>query len=90
MINRYDIGTDFPQPRRLIKPAVTDILHPFKMGERLDNLAEKYYNDPTISYIIMCANPDYYNELEIPFGSIVRVPWPLKRVLSAWGIQKEI
>ena len=90
MINRYDIGTDFPQPKRLIQPAVTDILHPYKMGERLDNLSMKYYDDPTLGWIIMCANPEYYNELEIPFGINVRIPWPLSRVMLAWGIQNEI
>ena len=90
MINRYDIGSGFPQPVRKIQPASTDIIHTLKMGERLDNLAEKYYNDCTISFIIMCGNPQYDNELEIPFGSKIRIPYPLDRVLRAWQIKSEI
>ena len=90
MINRYDISSDFPQPIRKILPAATDILHPFKMGERIDNLAEKYYNDPTLGWIIMCGNPIYDNELDIPFGVSVRVPFPLSRVLNSWQINNEI
>lgn len=90
MINRYDIGIDFPQPIRKITPAVTDILHPFKMGERIDNLSQKYYKNPTLGFIIMCGNVEYYNELEIPFGTKIRIPYPLSRVFSEWGIKNEI
>ena len=90
MISRYSNGTGFPQPIRKIIPASTDILHPLVMGERLDNLAQKYYKDPTISWIIMCANPQWNNELAIPFGAILRIPFPLSRVLIAWGLQKQI
>lgn len=89
-MNRYDIGSGFPQPIRKIQPAVTDILHPFKAGERIDNLAYKYYKDPTLGWIIMCANPEFDNELEIPFGTKVRIPYPLNRVLAVWHMNKEV
>ena len=90
MINRYAIGSGFPQPIRKIKKAPTDVIHPFKMGERLDNLSQKYYQDPTLSWIIMCANPQYFNELSIAYGDTVRIPMPLSRVMAAWNIDNEI
>lgn len=92
MIDRYDtsVGSGFPQPIRKIIPAYTDIMHPFKMGQRIDNLAYKYYSDATLGWIIMCANPQYDNELEIPFGVNIRIPFPLNRVLRAWQINNDI
>lgn len=90
MINRYDIGIGFPQPIRKILPASTDVSHEFKMGERIDNLAQKYYNDTTLGWIIMCGNPEYYNELEILYGTTIRIPFPLKRVLSAWQATQQL
>lgn len=90
MINRYDNFSGFPQPIRKILPANTDIIHPFKMGERIDNLAEKYYNDVTLGWIIMSGNPNYDNEFEIPFGTQIRIPFPLSRVLKLWKINNDI
>ena len=90
MPNRYLTSTLTPQPIRKINPAYTDILHILKQGERLDNLAQKYYNDPTISWVIMCANPEWDHELEIPFGTEVRVPYPLARVFDSWNISNDL
>lgn len=90
MIDRYSFGTDFPQPIRKIPPAYTDILHILKMGERLDNLAHKWYGLPLGSFIIMCANPDFENEFEIPVGTEIRIPMPLDRVLKLWKIEEII
>lgn len=90
MINRYSIGSGFPQPTRKIIPSPTDILHPFKMGERIDNLAERYYSDPTLGWIIMCGNPQYDNELSVNIGDTIRIPYPLNRVTAAWGITNQI
>jgi len=89
-ISRYSQNSLVPQPIRKIIPANTDILHPFKMGERIDNLAEKYYKDVTLGFVIMCANPEYDNEFEIPFNTFVRIPWPLQRVFDAWLIEDQI
>lgn len=90
MANRYVLTSTIPQPVRKIKPSVTDILHPLKMGERLDNLAQKYYKDPTLAWVIAAANPEYDNEFEIGIGFTVRVPFPLSRVFDAWQISNEI
>jgi len=53
----------------------------------LDNVSMKYYGDPTVSWVIACANPQWMNEFEIPFGAVIRVPYPLSRVFAAWQIQ---
>lgn len=90
MASRYSISSAIPQPIRKIRPAATDILHPLKMGERIDNLAQKYYQDPTAGWIIMCANPNFDNELEIPIGTQVRIPFPLQRVFDDWMSSDEI
>ena len=87
-INRYSLYKSFPQPIREIAPSPTDLIHVLSMGERLDNLAQKYYGDPMLVWVIMCANPEYANEFEIPFGKKVRIPYPLERVTSIWNLGK--
>lgn len=89
-MNRYLLGTQPPQPMRKIQPAITDILHRLKMGERIDNLAQRYYQDPTLAWVIAAANPEFDNEFEIPIGSTVRVPLPLQRVWDSWLLTNEI
>lgn len=90
MSTRYIINTSIPQPIRKILPSVTDILHTLKMGERLDNIAQKYYKDPTLSWIIMCANTSWDQEFEIPIGTEIRIPFPLQRVFDSWMVSNEI
>lgn len=85
-MSRYNLSSDIPQPIRKINPASSDILHTLTMGQRIDNLAQKYYNDPKLGWIIMCANPEFDNELEIPYGYTIRIPFPLKRVYDQWKI----
>lgn len=89
-VSRYNISSLIPQPIRKITASPTDILHTLKMGERLDNLAYKYYKDPLLSWVIMCANPQYDNELEIQFGEVIRIPFPLQRVFDLWLVDNEI
>jgi hypothetical protein len=90
-VSRYVPNNSFvPQPIRKVVPSYTDVLHPLKMGERIDNLAYKYYKDPLLSWVIMCANPQYDNEFEIPYGVTIRIPYPLQRVFDAWLINDEV
>lgn len=88
-MSRYDDNWYPVQPKREIKPALTDVIHTLKLGERLDNISEKYYGDKLLSEIIMWANPQYLNEFDIPFGAKIRIPLPLSRVTSKWQIEKE-
>lgn len=89
-VSRYQINKNIPQPKRKIKFADTDIIHPFKLGERIDNLSEKYYGVNTEGWVIMCGNPEYDNEFAIPHGVDIRIPYPLQRVFDAWQISNEI
>lgn len=83
-VSRYNLSSSIPQPIRKILASNDDVLHPYKMGERIDNLAQKYWNEPTAGWIIMCANPQWDNEFEIPFGAQVRIPMPLQRIFDQW------
>jgi len=49
---------------------------------RLDFIAGEIYQDETLWRLIMWANPEYAIEFDIPDGEIIRVPYPLKEVLS--------
>jgi len=89
-MSRYLLSNDFPQPIKKIIASSSDIIHTLKMGERIDNLAQKYYNDPLMGWVIMCANPEWENEFEIPFGSKIRIPYPLQRVFDSWKINNEL
>ena len=82
--SRYLYNTNIPQPIKKILPAPTDIAHSLKIGERLDNLSQKYYDDPTLAWIIMAGNPEWENEFDIPFGVTLRIPFPKQRVFDGW------
>lgn len=90
MSSRYLTGSQIPRPIMKIIPSSTDIIHKLKMGEHLSNLAQKFYNDPNLSWVIMSANRDYENEFEIPFGTDIRIPLPLTRIYSAWQITGDL
>ena len=78
------------QPIRKITPAITDIPHTLKQFETIDQLALKYYNDPTLEWVIMAGNPDYFMSFSIPVGTSLRIPFPLERVFTAWGLNGEV
>ena len=78
------------QPSRAVKPAITDIIHTFTAFETVDVLAAKYYNDPSLEWVIMAANPSWSFSFEIPPGTPLRIPFPLSRVFNAWGLNSEV
>jgi len=89
-ISRYNNEVFTAPAIRKILPSNTDILHPFKLGERIDNLSQKYYNDSTLGWIIMYANTQYDNEFEVQVGDTIRIPFPLQRVFDSWLISEQI
>ncbi len=88
--SRYMNSSKVPQAIKKILPAPTDIIDSLKYGERVDNKAQKFYGDPTLSWVIMLANPEWENEWVIPFGTELRIPFPLQRVFDNWLISNEI
>lgn len=50
------------------------IIHTFCNGDRLDNLAVKYYGNPQLYWVILEANPKYRCELDIKYGESLIIP----------------
>jgi hypothetical protein len=61
-----------------------------KISDRIDILAQKFYGDQTLGWVIMCANPQYFHEWEVNQGDEIRIPFPLERILSELGSQGEL
>jgi hypothetical protein len=49
---------------------------------RLDYISGEIYEDETLTRIILWANPEYSYEFDIPDNTILRVPFPLRDVLT--------
>ena len=48
--------------------------HIYRQGERLDNIAFDYYQDPALWWIILDANPDIEDPTNIKAGTVIRIP----------------
>lgn len=48
--------------------------YPWKEGDRLDNLAVKFYRNPKLWWIIAEANPEIEDIQYIPSGTLLRIP----------------
>ena len=59
-----------------------DLFVEFNSEDKLENLAFRVYNDPSMWWIIMLANPEYVMEYEIEPGETLRVPLPLNSVIT--------
>ena len=59
-----------------------DLFVEFNSEDKLENLAYRVYNDPSMWWIIMLANPEYAMEYEIEPGETLRVPLPLNSVIT--------
>lgn len=84
--NRYNIlnkNTHFP-PFVDLKKSQTDKYVEWKDGDRYDKYSNYYYQDPSYSFLIGYANPKYLCEWDIPIGEIIRIPFPLDRVLDEY------
>ncbi len=55
----------------------TDIYFISKQFDRMDLLAQEYYNDPTLWWVIQRANNLAGGTLQIQPGLQIRVPFPL-------------
>lgn len=49
---------------------------------RLDFICGQIYEDETLTRLILWANPDYSLEFDIPKNTVIRIPFPLKDVLT--------
>lgn len=48
--------------------------HTYKQGERIDNIAFDYYQDPSLWWIILDVNPEITDPTNIKPGTVIRVP----------------
>jgi hypothetical protein len=59
---------------------INDVMIVARMGDRLDTLANKYYNDPSYWWIIAEANGLGKGSLFITPGKFVRIPMNLAKI----------
>lgn len=63
--------------------SIDDIYLISTLGDRFDILAQEYYNDSSLWYIIAAANPTLRRDtLLIEPGIQLRIPLPLSKVLA--------
>lgn len=52
---------------------------------RFDILANKYYKDPTLGWLISMANPHKRLEFDFEDGDIIRIPFPKEDAISNYN-----
>jgi len=78
--NRYHTSTLYPE----ISPNVNDIYFITQVGDRLDILANTYYQDTSLWWVIARANPDKVRRdgLLVKPGVQIRIPSNIQGILS--------
>ncbi len=71
-----------------IPETVNDIYAITTIGDRLDLLAQQFYADTNLYWIIACANPDkvQFDSLFIPEGTELRIPTDISSILSSYNL----
>jgi hypothetical protein len=49
---------------------------------RLDRISYEVYEDDTYGWLILLANPEYAMEFDIPRNTVLRIPFPLREVIT--------
>ena len=71
----------------LVFPTVEELLdldilsHVWSLGDRFYKLADEYYNDPTLWWIIAWFN-ETPTESHVEIGDVVDIPMPLESILQ--------
>jgi len=77
----YYKGNKYPE----IPLSENDIYVITVFGDRLDNLANQYYGDSSLYWIISAANPtNSFNSLYTPVGTQLRIPNNVSEILAAY------
>jgi hypothetical protein len=80
-VTRYRSSTRYPD----IPLSENDVLLYTIRGDRLDNLAYQFYNDPTLWWVLSIANPDLPNDSLYPtIGFQLRIPGNITTILDAF------
>jgi hypothetical protein len=80
----YYTNVTYPE----IPVSANDIWVETEFGDRLDLLANQFYNDTSLYWIISCANPDKINmgSLHLPVGSQIRIPTNIVSIVDNYRI----
>ena len=63
---------------------ITSIRHQWVLGDRFYKLAQEYYGDSTVWWIIALYN-GLPTDAHVPNGATIYIPTPLGRVMSFYG-----
>ena len=78
--------------RQIKYPTITAAIEDFyiitKAGDRLDLLAEQFYNDPGLWWIITLANPDKIkrDSFSVPNGLQIRIPADHRAIIEDYKV----
>ena len=76
---RYRSSTRYPD----VPLSSNDVFLYTIRGDRLDNLANQFYGDPTLWWIISVTNPDLPNDSLYPtLGFQLRIPSDISKILA--------
>jgi hypothetical protein len=68
-----------------VSPSVDDIYVISVDGDRFDILANEYYGDPSLWWVISIANPELpQNSLYLPLESQIRIPTNPSQIVSSY------
>jgi hypothetical protein len=72
-----------PMPPIKIDRRTTDVYRIYNLDRtRLDRISAEIYGDDTYGWLILLANPEYSVEFDIPKSTVLRIPFPLREVIT--------
>ncbi|MFW6225599.1 MAG: hypothetical protein ACOC3V_01405 [bacterium] len=82
LLKKEDGGIEQPPFVNLPKNLSDKYINWVNGVDRLDKISVKYYGNPFYDFLILYANPKYISEFDIPDGALIRIPFPLSKILS--------
>ena len=70
----------------IITRSSADIYIVGREGDRLDNLANRYYGDSNLWWIIARANNLGKGDLTVPIGKQIRIPSDYRAIIDSYNI----
>lgn len=86
-ILKNENGRRFKKTVRLpfIEPSESDVYIIGQVGDRLDNLAYKYYGRSSYWWIIATANQIGKGDLVVPIGKQLRIPGNVQSIIEEYN-----
>lgn len=69
----------------IIPISTTDVFIVSNEGDFLESLAYKYYGDPTLFWIIACANNLGKGRMSVPSGLTLRIPVDVNGIINEFN-----